>query len=342
MKAIVKVKEGPGAELKKVTIPKIKNNEALVKVKAASICGTDVHIYTWDDWAANRIHPEMIFGHEFSGEVVEIGSAVTNIKIGDHVSAETHIVCNECHQCRNGKYHVCQRTEILGVDRDGVFAEYVAIPASNLWKNDKSLPFEIASIQEPMGNAVHTVLSGDITGHNVVVIGVGPIGIMACSVAKAVGAKQVIAVDINDYRLNLAKKMGATHLINSLNIDPVAEVFSLTDGNGADVVLEMSGHPNAIKQGFKMLTYGGRVSMLGLPTKTVELDITNDIVFKGATIHGITGRKIFETWEQVAGLLKSGAVDLNPLITHVLPMEEFQKGFELMISGNSGKVVLIP
>lgn len=342
MKAIFKVEKGPGAELKQVDIPKIKPNEALVKVKATSICGTDVHIYTWDDWAANRIRPEMIFGHEFSGEVVEIGSSVTNVQIGDHVSAETHIVCNECQQCQIGQYHVCQNTEILGVDRNGVFAEYVAIPSTNLWKNDKDLPYEIASIQEPMGNAVHTVLSGEVTGKNVAVIGVGPIGIMAAATAKAIGAKQVIAIDINDYRLELAKSMGATYTINSSKVEPIDEVYRLTDGNGADVVLEMSGHPGAIQQGFKMLTYGGRVSMLGLPTKPVEIDITNDIVFKGATVHGITGRKMYETWQQVSGLLKSGAVDLKPIITHVLPMEEFEKGFDLMISGESGKVVLIP
>ncbi|OEG00483.1 L-threonine 3-dehydrogenase [Vulcanibacillus modesticaldus] len=342
MKAIVKSQSGPGAELKEVDIPKIKPNEALVKVKATSICGTDVHIYTWDDWAASRIKPEMIFGHEFSGEVVEVGSEVTNVKVGDHVSAETHIICNECHQCQIGQYHVCQNTEILGVDRNGVFAEYVAIPATNLWKNDRDLPFEIASIQEPMGNAVHTLLSGEVTGKNVVVIGAGPIGIMAAATAKAIGAKQVIITDINDYRLKLAEKMGATITINSSEVDPVKEVYDITDGNGADVVLEMSGHPVAIQQGFKMLTFGGRISMLGLPSKSVEIDITNDIVFKGATIHGITGRKIFETWQQVSGLLKSGAVDLNPIITHTLPLEEFEKGFELMISGKSGKVVLIP
>ncbi|MBO8170926.1 MAG: L-threonine 3-dehydrogenase [Bacillaceae bacterium] len=342
MKALVKHHEGPGAEIRTVEIPSIKENEVLIQVKATTICGTDLHIYEWDDWASSRIRPPMIFGHEFSGVVAEVGSQVTNVQVGDHVSAETHIVCNECSQCMTGKNHVCRRTEILGVDRPGCFAEYVAMPAENLWKNSKELPFDIASIQEPLGNAVHTVLSGPIAGKTTAVIGCGPIGVMAVAVAKATGASRIIAIDINDYRIELAKSLGATHTINSSKEDPVQKVLELTDGDGAEVVLEMSGHPVAINQGFKMLANGGRVSMLGLPTSPVELDITNDIVFKGATIHGITGRVLFETWRQTAGLLQSGQVDLNPLITHRLSLDEFEKGFELMKSGKSGKVVLIP
>ncbi|TCS92188.1 L-threonine 3-dehydrogenase [Hazenella coriacea] len=340
MRALVKHHSGEGAILKEVPIPTIGPDEVLIKVKATSICGTDIHIYTWDDWAKSRVTPPYVFGHEFSGVVVEIGDHVTSVEVGDHVSAETHIVCGQCSACRRGDGHICLHTQIIGVDRDGCFAEYVALPASNLWKNSKELPFEIASIMEPMGNAVHTTLSGEIVGKSVAVVGCGPIGIMAVAIAKAAGASKVIALDVNEYRLQLAEQMGATHIVHSSQEDPVKMVRAITQGHGVDVVLEMSGHPVAIKQGLEMLVHGGRMSMLGLPTRPVEIDITNQIVFKGITIHGITGRKMFETWEQTAGLLESGKVNLQPLITHQLPFEEFEKGFELMKSGNCGKVVL--
>lgn len=339
MHALVKHHAGEGAVLKEVPIPTIGPDEVLVQVKATSVCGTDVHIYTWDEWAQSRVNPPYVFGHEFSGVVVEVGENVQSVKVGDHVSAETHIVCGHCHACRRGDYHICINTQIIGVDRDGCFAEYVAMPASNLWVNHKDLPFENASIMEPFGNAVHTTLSGPVVGKSVAVIGCGPIGLMAIAVAKASGARKVFALDINEYRLNLAEEMGASHLIRSNQEDPVKAVKALTSGEGVDVVLEMSGHPVAIKQGFEMLAHGGRISMLGLPTRSVELDVTNDIVFKGITIHGITGRRMYETWEQAAGLLESGLVDLNPLITHILPLEEFEEGFALMKSGNCGKVV---
>jgi threonine 3-dehydrogenase len=280
-----------------------------------------------------------VFGHEFSGVVVEVGENVKSVQVGDHVSAETHIVCGHCPACRRGDAHVCLNTKIIGVDRDGCFTEYVALPEENLWKNSKELPFEIASLMEPMGNAVHTALSGEVVGKSVAVVGCGPIGLMAVAVAKAAGASKVIALDLNEYRLNLAEEMGATHLVNPSKEDPVKAVMNLTKGYGADVVLEMSGHPTGIRQGFAMLTYGGRMSMLGLPTRPVELDITNEIVFKGVTIHGITGRRMYRTWEQTAGLLESGLVDLSKLITHRLPLEDFEEGFELMKSGNCGKVV---
>lgn len=342
MKALVKHHAGFGAELQLVDIPKIKPDEALIKVKATSICGTDVHIYTWDAWSASRVRTPYVFGHEFAGEVVEIGSQVTNVAVGDHVSAETHIVCHQCPQCLTGQYHICRETQIIGVDTQGCFAEYVALPATNLWKNDHDLPFEIASVQEPMGNAVQTALSGPIVGKNVAVIGCGPIGLMAVAVAKASGAAQVYAIDLNEYRLELAAKLGANASINPSKADPIEKVKELTDGNGADVILEMSGHPVAINQGLKMVTNGGRVSMLGLPNKNVEIDVTNDIVFKGIQIHGITGRKMFETWFQTSGLLKSGAIDMETIITHRLSLEDFEKGFDLMIKGESGKIVLTP
>ena len=340
MKAIVKHTRGFGAALQMVDIPAIDENEVLVKVKATSICGTDVHIYTWDAWAESRVTPPYVFGHEFAGEVVEVGASVTNVAIGDYVSAETHFVCGTCPQCLTGKAHVCQNTKILGVDVAGCFAEYVAVDASNIWKNSKEVPAHIASIQEPLGNAVHTVLSGDVAGCSVAIVGCGPIGLMAVQVAKAAGAAQVIAVDVNEYRLDIAAQIGATTVINSLQQDLPTLVAELTAGNGVDVVCEMSGHPVAIDQAFKMLAFGGRISILGLPTAPVSLDITNDIVFKGITVKGITGRLMYETWQQTSGLLQSGQLDLDKIVTHQLPFEDFEQGFELMMKGQCGKVVL--
>lgn len=342
MKAVVKAKRGFGAELSMIDIPSIEDDEVLIKVMATSICGTDVHIYTWDDWAKNRVNPPYAFGHEFSGEIVKIGASVTGINIGDHVSAETHIVCGRCSQCMTGQFHICQETKIIGVDTQGCFAEYVALPARNIWVNPKDMPAAMASIQEPMGNAVHTVLSGEIAGRTVAVIGCGPIGIMAVGVAKAAGASKVIALDVNEYRLGLAKGMGADAVINSAKEDVLETMKDLTDNIGVDVVCEMSGHPDAINQGFKMATNGGRVSILSLPVKPVSIDLTNDIVFKGLTVQGITGRQMFKTWQQVSRLLKSGQIDTGKLITHEFPLEEFEKGFDLMIKGQCGKVVLLP
>ncbi|MFA9558008.1 L-threonine 3-dehydrogenase [Evansella sp. AB-rgal1] len=342
MKAIVKDKMAPGATLKQVPIPEIGDLEVLIQVKATSICGTDVHIYAWDEWSQSRVKPPYVFGHEFAGVVVKKGKLVNNVEIGDHVSAETHIVCGHCPQCLTGQAHICANTQIIGVDRDGCFAEYVALPAENMWKNDPSLPFEVASVQEPLGNGVHTVLAGDVAGKSVAIIGCGPIGIMSVGVAKAAGASQVIALDLNEYRLDLAKKMGATSLVNPGKENPLEVVSQLTNGYGVDVVCEMSGHPVAMNQGFKMVKNGGRVSILSLPVKPVEIDITNDIVFKGITVQGITGRRMYETWQQVSGLLSSGQVDVQPMITHHFSLEEFEKGFELMLQGNCGKVVLHP
>jgi len=342
MKAIVKDKRGPGATLTEVPVPTIGDQEVLIQVKATSICGTDVHIYTWDEWSQSRVNPPYVFGHEFAGIVVEKGKLVNNVEIGDHVSAETHIVCGHCPQCLTGQAHICANTQIIGVDRDGCFAEYVALPAENMWKNDPSLPFDVASVQEPFGNGVHTVLAGDVAGKTVAGIGGGPIGKMAVGIAKAGGASQVIAFDLNDYRLDLAKKMGATTVVNSSNKDPLEVEARLTNGNEVDVVCEMRGHPVAMNQGFKMVTNGGRVSILSLPVKPVEIDVTNDIVFKGITVQGITGRRMYETWQQVSGLLSSGQVDVKPMITHHFSLEEFEKGFDLMIAGRCGKVVLHP
>ncbi|KRF68235.1 L-threonine 3-dehydrogenase [Bacillus sp. Soil768D1] len=342
MKAVVKHHRGYGAQLQAVDIPDIREDEVLIRVKMASICGTDIHIFTWDKWSQGRVNPPYVFGHEFAGEVIEVGGKVSNVSVGDYVSAETHIVCGTCRQCLTGQLHICKNTNIIGLDTQGCFAEYVALPAKNLWKNPIDMPLDIATIQEPMGNAVHSVLAGEVLGKTVAIIGCGPIGLMAVAVAKAAGADKVIALDVNDYRLQLAKKMGATHTIHSIKQNPLEITARLTDMDGVDVVCEMSGNPTAIDQGFKMATNGGRISILSLPAQPVTLNITEDIVFKGLTVQGITGRKVFSTWQQVSSLLGSGKVDVIPMITHRFSLSDFEKGFELMIKGQCGKVLLIP
>lgn len=343
MKAVVKQRPGWGADLVIKDIPKIGPRDVLVKVKATSICGTDYHIYSWDEWSQKRIKLPRVMGHEFVGEVVEVGKDVTHVKVGDLVSAETHVVCERCVQCRTGNAHICQNTYILGVDTDGAFAEYVAIPESNAWINDKDVPVEILSIQEPLGNAVHTALSGEIAGKTVAVVGCGPLGLMAIPVCKVTGAAAVYAIEPSEYRMELAHKMGADRVINPLKEDVIKEILRETDGMGVEVVLEMSGNVKAIQDAFEYIANGGRMSLLGIPSKNVELDLANKVVFKGLTIHGITGRRMYDTWYKVKGLLKAGLRKaIEPVITHKLPLEEYDKGMELMKNATCGKVVLIP
>lgn len=343
MRAIVKTAPGAGFELREVPVPEVGPKDLLVKVRATSICGTDLHIYEWNQWAQGRIRPPLVIGHEFSGDVVAVGSAVLDFEGGEYVSAESHVICGVCRMCREGNGHICHDTTILGVDLDGSYAEYVRIPAKNAWKNPASLPPEFASLQEPLGNAVHTVLSGPIAGKTCAVFGCGPQGLMALGVAHSAGATRIFAVDVNDYRLELARRMGATKTLNPLRDDVVGSILADTeDEGGVQVVCEMSGHPQAIRQGFEVLANGGRYSMLGIPASAVELDIARHIVFKGATVQGIIGRRVFETWYQTSALLASGRLDISPLITHRFPLEKFEEAFELMHSGNSGKVVLTP
>jgi threonine 3-dehydrogenase len=341
MKAIVKVNPGKGAEMRSVPIPKIGPKDVLVQVKMVSICGTDLHIYAWDQWASSRIKLPRVFGHELSGEVIAVGDDVASVQVGAFVSAETHIPCGHCIQCRTGNAHVCKNVKILGVDVDGCFAEYVAVPEGNVWKNDKSLPLEQTSLQEPLGNATYTVLTDEIVGKTVLASGCGPIGVMAIGVARACGASTIIGVDIIDYRLNLAKKMGADFVLNDKKEDIVAKIMSITDGEGVDVLLEMSGVPSTIRKGFKVLRNAGRASLLGIPVLPMEIDLSNDIIFKGVKVYGITGRRMFDTWFQLSRLLKSHRLDISPVITHRLRFEEFEKGFDLMMSGNCGKIILL-
>ncbi len=342
MKAVVKAQPGPGLTLTERPVPTIGPHDVLVKVKAASICGTDLHIYHWDPWAADRIHPPVITGHEVCGEIVETGSDVHHVKVGDFVSLESHVVCGHCRFCLTGNGHLCENTRLIGVDRDGGFAEYIAIPAQNAWPNPPDLPLEIAVLMENFGNAVHTAFAADVRAKKVLVTGCGPVGLMTIAVAKAIGARAVFATDISDYRLDFARRMGADYTFNVKQQSPVEAIMDLTHGEGVDVWLEMSGAESAIDQGFKVLKPGGEVAALGVAGRPIHLDWDHHIVFKGVTLHGITGRRLWETWYQARGLVFSGAVDLSQMVTHRYRLEDFEQAFATMESGQSGKVMLLP
>jgi threonine 3-dehydrogenase len=342
MRAVVKAEAAPGARLDLVPVPRFGSRDVLVRVRATTICGTDLHIYRWDQWAQSRIRPPMVFGHEFSGDVVAMGDEVRGITLGDFVSGETHIVCGHCYPCRTGQTHICRNVEIIGVDRPGCFAEYVALPAANAWRNDPQLDPAVAAAQEPFGNAVHAALSTNLLTKQALVTGCGPIGLFAVGIARAAGAARVFATDINPGRLEMARTMGATDPILS-DDDVVARIMAATEGEGVDVLLEMSGNAMAINQGFAALRPGGYAALLGLPGRPLpNFDLANHVVFKGATVYGVSGRKMFETWYQTRELIGGGKVDITPLITHRLPLSEWQQAFEMMIAGDAAKVALYP
>ena len=353
MYAVVKDKRRLGAKITTVEAPRVKRDEVLVKVKAASICGTDVHIWNWSEWAQQRIQNiPLIFGHECAGEVVEVGGDVTSLQEGDMVSPEGHIVDGTCYQCRTDRMHICQNLEILGVDRDGVFAEYAALPERNAWKNDPRLDPFIASIQDPLGNAVHTAIPrenvGDIGGKCVAVLGCGPIGLMSIAIAKELGASRVFATagGRNLVRMGLAEKMGAEIVLSAKEEgERIVEIIrDATDGRGVDVVFEMSGAPSAVRQAFEMLTPGGRISLLGLLNKPVEIDLNSAMILKGATVYGITGRRMFQTWYQVKELLAKPEFrkKIASVVTHKMPIKDITRGMELINSKRAAKVVLEP
>lgn len=342
MLAVVKPEARAGADVREVKIPAFGPTDVLVKVKVASVCGTDVHIYNWDQWAQGRIHPPLIPGHEFCGEVAAVGDEVTTVKEGDFVSAEMHVACGKCLQCRTGQAHICQKVKILGVDANGAFAEYVTIPETNIWKLDPAIPQEYASILDPLGNAVHTTLAGDIAAKTVAITGCGPIGLFSIAVAKACGATQVFAIEVNEYRREIARKMKADFVLDPSKDDVYSIVMDQTHGAGIDVLLEMAGHPDAIKTGFKILRMGGRASLLGIPSKPIEFDLAKDIIFKGAVVQGINGRKMYETWFQMTALLKAGKLDLHPVITDRMAMKDFDKGMDMLNSGKASKILLYP
>jgi len=338
MKALSKLHNKKGIWQVEAPIPKPGHNDLLIKIKKTAICGTDMHIYHWDEWAQRTIPTPMIVGHEFVGEVVEMGEGVNGFKIGDRVSGEGHLTCGHCRNCRAGKRHLCRNTEGVGVNIQGCFAEYLSIPAFNAFQLNECITDSQAAIFDPFGNAVHTALSFDMVGEDVLITGAGPIGAMAAAVAAHVGARHIVITDINDYRLDLAKKMGATRTVNVANesLDEVMKNLHMFEG--FDVGLEMSGAPSAFRSMLKYMNNGGKVAMLGIPPNDMTIP-WDEVIFKGLQIKGIYGREMFETWYKMANLVQSG-LDLNPIITHEFNINDFQKGFDIMESGLSGKVIL--
>jgi threonine 3-dehydrogenase len=342
MRALVKESPGPGIVLREVPVPAYGPSEALIRVHHAGVCGTDLHIWEWDSWASQRLRPPVIVGHEFAGAIAQLGSeasAAGLLAIGDLVTAEGHIVCGHCLQCRLGAAHLCRRTQIIGVDRDGAFADYIVMPASNVMKLD-GIPTEIGAIMDPMGNAVHTVLEAEVPGSTVLVLGCGPIGCFAIGVARAAGASLVIASDLNPKRLELARAMGAQVTLNPKHDDVVARVRELTGGDGVDLVCEMSGHPSGHAQALAAARMGGRVNLLGTPSQTTEVDFARDIIFKGLTLYGVTGRKMYQTWHQMLRFLRGGQVNPRPVITHRFPLERIAEAIQVIKDGQAGKVIL--
>lgn len=338
MKALAKLKPEQGIWMTDVPTPVVGHNDLLIRIRKTAICGTDVHIYNWDEWSQKTIPVPMVAGHEYVGEVVEIGQEVRGFSIGDRVSGEGHITCGHCRNCRAGRTHLCRNTIGVGVNRDGAFAEYLVIPAFNAFKIPDNISDDLAAIFDPFGNAVHTALSFDLVGEDVLITGAGPIGIMAAAVCKHVGARQIVVTDVNDYRLGLAKQMGATRTLNVMREDLHEVMHELGMAEGFDVGLEMSGVPSAFKSMLDGMNHGGKIAMLGIPPSDMGIDWTQ-VIFKGLQIKGIYGREMFETWYKMAALIQSG-LDLTPMITHHFPVDEFQKGFDVMRSGQSGKVIL--
>ncbi|WP_265524529.1 L-threonine 3-dehydrogenase [Providencia rustigianii] len=338
MKALSKLKAEPGIWMTDVPKPELGHNDVMIKIRKTAICGTDVHIYNWDEWSQKTIPIPMVVGHEYIGEIVEIGQEVKGFKIGDRVSGEGHITCGHCRNCRGGRTHLCRNTIGVGVNRPGCFAEYLVIPAFNAFKIPDNIPNEIAAIFDPFGNAVHTALSFDLVGEDVLVSGAGPIGIMAAAVCRHVGARHVVITDVNDYRLELAKKMGVTRAVNVSreNLKDVMKELGMKEG--FDVALEVSGAPPAFQTMLDTMNHGGRIALLGIPPSSMATD-WSQVIFKGLFIKGIYGREMFETWYKMATLIQSG-LDLSPIITHQFSIDDFQKGFDVMRSGQSGKVIL--
>jgi len=338
VKALVKKAATQGLWLEDVPEPDVGVNDVLIKVDRTGICGTDVHIYQWDDWAQQTIPVPMVVGHEFVGEVVEVGSNVLDFHSGEVVSGEGHVVCGRCRNCLAGRRHLCNSTEGIGVNRPGAFAEYISLPMTNVWHHAADIDRDIASIFDPFGNAVHTALSFPVLGEDVVITGAGPIGLMAAAVVRHAGARHVVITDVNPWRLNLAKKLGVTRAVDvrSENLTDVQKQLGMAEG--FDVGLEMSGNPSAFRDMLANICHGGKVAMLGIPSGEMAID-WNTVVFNMLTIKGIYGREMYETWYKMTVMLQSG-LDISPVITHRMKYTDFEEGFQAMISGESGKVIL--
>ena len=338
MKALVKAEAGPGLVMQDVKEPEVGHNDVLIRIKKTAICGTDIHIWKWDDWAQKTIPIGMHVGHEYVGESVEMGQEVRGFSVGDRVSGEGHITCGYCRNCRAGRRHLCRNTFGVGVNRAGAFAEFLSIPAFNAFKIPENISDDLASIFDPFGNATHTALAFNLVGEDVLITGAGPIGIMATAIAKHVGARFVVVTDVNDYRLSLAAKMGATKTVNVAK-QPLKDVMTeLGMVEGFDVGLEMSGVPSAFVSMLEHMNHGGKVALLGIPPANTAID-WNQVIFKGLEIKGIYGREMFETWYKMVAMLQSG-LDLSPILTHHFPVAKFVEGFQAMLSGQSGKVIL--
>ena len=338
MKALAKTERGTGLKLVQVKKPEVGHNDVLIRIRKTAICGTDVHIWNWDAWAQKTIPVPMHVGHEYVGVIEDMGQEVRGFKIGDRVSGEGHITCGFCRNCRAGRRHLCRNTQGVGVNREGAFAEYLVIPAFNAFKIPDDIPDDLAAIFDPFGNATHTALAFNLVGEDVLITGAGPIGVMAAAIAKHVGARYIVITDVNDYRLDLAKKMGATRAVN-VKREKLRDVMGeLGMTEGFDVGLEMSGAPDAFTQMLDTMNHGGKVAMLGIPPPGMAID-WNQVIFKGLEIRGIYGREMFETWYKMVAMLQSG-LDLSPIITHHYKADEFEKGFATMLSGQSGKVIL--
>jgi threonine 3-dehydrogenase len=343
MWALRKTRAAPGLSLEAVPIPAPRAREVLVKVEAASVCGTDLHIFNWDAWAQQRITPPLTLGHEFAGTVVEVGSDVRSASIGDYVSAESHITCGLCFNCRTGRAHMCEHTQILGVDVDGAFAEYVVVPESVLWQNDRTkLPPEIATLQEPFGNAVFATSTQDLAGRTVAVLGCGPVGLFTIAIARASGAGRVLASDHLPYRLELARSLGADVADFDAVADTQAWFRDRNEGEGLDVVFEMSGAGRAVRDAFRIVRNGGNVVLFGIPSGPIELDIAESLIFKNVHVTAINGREVFATWYRTRWLLEHGVVDLRPLITHRYGLGDFERAFAELESGEACKIILDP
>ncbi|MEM7172418.1 MAG: L-threonine 3-dehydrogenase [Pseudomonadota bacterium] len=338
MKALVKSKAEPGIWMDDVPDPQIGPNDVLIKVHRTAICGTDIHIYNWDDWSQKTIPVPMTVGHEFAGEVAELGREVAGLKVGDRVSGEGHITCGYCRNCRAGRSHLCRNTVGVGVNRSGAFAEYLAIPARNAFPLPEGISDAQGAILDPLGNAAHTALSFDLVGEDVLITGAGPIGIMAAAISKHVGARHVVITDVNDYRLDLARKLGATRAVNVSQTTLEETMAELGMVEGFDVGLEMSGVPQAFNDLLKVMNHGGKVALLGIPPGDMVVDWTQ-VIFKGLFLKGVYGREMFETWYKMTAMLQSG-LDLSPIFTHHFSVDAFQEGFDTMRSGQSGKVIL--
>lgn len=339
MRALVKERPGKGLTLKEVPTPRPGPGDVLIRVQRVGLCGTDAHIYAWNSWAAGRIKPPVTIGHEFAGVIQEIGSDVTGYAPGEIVTAEGHLACGVCAQCRTGKAHICRYVKIIGVDINGAFADFIVMPAGNVWKIDPEIPLDIAAIHDPLGNAFHTVMSADVRGRSVLVTGCGPIGLFCIGIARASGASRIFASEVQPARMEMARMMGAHQVINPTSTDLETAILAQTDGLGVDVMLEMSGHPRAITDGLRSMRDGGEVCLLGLPDDEIPIHLARDVIFKGLTVRGIIGRKMFETWYTMRSYLRAGLFDPSRVITHRFGIGEFEKAMEAIHSG-AGKVIL--